>query len=115
MSMSRRRIVFGIGLLGVAAAGRATVAAASAEDQPVRVLIENFAFTPRRVRVPIGATVEWLNRDTEPHTIATSGQKVFKSPALDEGGTFAFAFSQAGTYEYYCTLHPHMTGTIVVE
>ena len=56
----------------------------------------------------------WTNRDDIPHTVA-SATKAFKSPALDTDDSYSFTFTTAGSYEYFCSLHPHMTGTIVVQ
>jgi plastocyanin len=78
------------------------------------VKIDNFTFAPHRVTVKIGTTVTWDNADDIPHTIASS-TKLFRSKVLDTGGTFSFTFTTPGAYEYFCSLHPHMTGTIVVE
>ncbi|HTK13047.1 MAG TPA: cupredoxin family copper-binding protein [Xanthobacteraceae bacterium] len=76
--------------------------------------IDNFTFGPSSVTVAPGTTVTWTNRDDIPHTV-TSTTKLFKSQALDTGDTFTYTFTQPGTYAYFCSLHPHMTGTIVVE
>jgi len=78
------------------------------------VKIDNFAFAPHRVVVKAGTTVTWINDDDIPHTIASS-TKLFKSNALDTKDKFSFTFTTPGAYEYFCSLHPHMTGTIVVE
>jgi plastocyanin len=59
--------------------------------------------------------VNWVNQDDEPHTVVAAADRVFKSAALDTGESFAFTFMKPGRYEYFCSLHPHMTGTIVVE
>jgi plastocyanin len=58
--------------------------------------------------------VTWTNRDDIPHTVAST-TKAFKSPALDTDDSYSFTFTTAGSYEYFCSLHPHMTGTVVVE
>ncbi len=79
-----------------------------------QIRIENFAFNPTTVTVPVGATVTWTNDDGTLHTV-TSATKVFSSAGLDEGGAFSYTFTTPGTYTYYCKLHPHMTGTIVVK
>ena len=76
--------------------------------------IDNFAFAPQRVVVKAGTTVTWINDDDIPHTVASS-TKLFKSNALDTEDKFSFTFTTPGAYEYFCSLHPHMTGTIVVE
>ena len=76
--------------------------------------IDNFTFAPQRITVKAGTTVTWINEDDIPHTIASS-TKLFKSKALDTDDKFSFTFSTPGTYDYFCSLHPHMTGTILVE
>ena len=89
-------------------------APAQAADADAEVQIDQFAFAPQRVTVKAGTTVTWINDDDIPHTIASSS-KSFKSNALDTKDKFSFTFTTPGTYEYFCSLHPHMTGTIVVE
>jgi plastocyanin len=88
--------------------------AASAHVAETEVKIDNFAFAPQRVVVKAGTTVIWINDDDIPHTVASSA-KLFKSNALDTKDKFSFTFTTPGAYEYFCSLHPHMTGTIVVE
>jgi plastocyanin len=94
-----------------AAAALPTVPAQAADS---KVLIDQFTFTPQRITVRAGATVTWANEDDVPHTIASSS-KLFKSKALDTGDKFSFTFTTPGTYEYFCSLHPHMIGAVVVE
>jgi plastocyanin len=78
------------------------------------VKIDNFSFGPQTVTVPVGATVTWTNSDDIPHTsVSTDG--VFKSKVLDTDEKFSYTFTKAGTYPYYCTIHPKMTGTVVVQ
>jgi len=100
------------GLLGLLAGVAVMAAPAGAEDTAVK--IENFTFAPQRVTVKAGTTVTWINDDDIPHTVASS-TKAFKSKVLDSEDKFSFTFTTAGVYEYFCSLHPHMTGTIVVE
>jgi plastocyanin len=101
--------------LAVAVFAAATaLPAASAHVAETEVKIDNFAFAPHRVVVKAGTTVIWINDDDIPHTVASS-TKLFKSNALDTKDKFSFTFTTAGAYEYFCSLHPHMTGTIVVE
>ena len=88
--------------------------AASAHVAETEVKIDNFAFAPHRAVVKAGTTVTWINEEDIPHTVASSA-KLFKSNALDTKDKFSFTFTTAGAYEYFCSLHPHMTGTIVVE
>jgi plastocyanin len=89
-------------------------AAASARAADTEVRIDNFAFVPQRLTVKAGTTVTWINDDDIPHTVA-SVTKMFKSSALDTRDKFSFMFGAPGTYEYFCSLHPHMTGVVVVE
>ena len=78
------------------------------------VRIDNFTFNPDRLVVRVGETVTWLNEDDIPHTVVSSS-KTFKSKALDTDDTYSFTFTALGVYEYFCSLHPHMKATIVVE
>ena len=80
---------------------------------PDQVVIQSFAFGPQAVTVRAGTKVTWVNKDVEPHTVVSDDHK-FQSEALDTGDTFSVTFDKAGTYGYFCTLHPHMTGTVTV-
>src|SRR5260370_29843078 len=82
--------------------------------QAAEVNIDQFTFYPQRITVKAGTTVTWINEDDVPHTVASSS-KFFKLKVLDTRDKFSFTFTTPGTYEYFCTLHPHMTGTVVVE
>jgi plastocyanin len=79
-----------------------------------QVAVDNFSFTPATVAVPVGTTVTWTNHDDIPHNVV-SPEHQFKSPALDTGDVFSYTFAAAGTYKYYCSIHPRMTGEIVVR
>jgi len=81
---------------------------------PNQVVIENFSFVPATLTVKAGTKVTWVNRDDVPHT-ATDTDKRFNSKALDTDDQFAFTFSEPGTYNYFCALHPKMTGQIIVK
>jgi plastocyanin len=90
----------------------------TANDQPsaanAEVKIDNFVFGPDTLTVPVGATVTWTNKDDIPHTtVSTDG--VFKSKVMDTDEKFSYTFAKAGTYPYYCTIHPKMTGKVVVQ
>ena len=99
----------------VAGAALACVIAPSvAQNRAVPVTIDNFVFEPVRLTVKAGTTVTWTNRDDIPHTVA-SKDRLFKSKAMDTDETYSFTFSTPGEYNYFCSLHPHMTATIVVE
>jgi plastocyanin len=78
------------------------------------VKIDNFVFGPQTMTVPAGATVTWTNKDDIPHT-AVSTDGVFKSKVMDTDEKFAYTFAKPGTYSYYCSIHPKMTGKIVVQ
>ena len=82
--------------------------------QDATAKIDNFTFVPARLTVKAGATVTWRNADDIPHTV-TSTTQLFKSKALDTEDSFSFTFTEPGTYQYFCSLHPRMTATIVVE
>jgi amicyanin len=101
---------FGVVLLVAAA----TFAARSAPATDAEVDIDQFTFLPQRITVKAGTTVTWINEDDVPHTIVSSS-KVFKSKALDTADKFSFTFTTPGTYDYFCSVHPHMTGAVVVE
>ena len=88
--------------------------AASAQTTATEVKIDNFAFAPHHLTVKAGTTVTWTNEDDIPHTV-TSSKKVFRSKALDTNDKFSFTFTTPGEYKYFCSVHPHMTGAIVVE
>src|ERR1700688_1798792 len=78
------------------------------------VKIDNFVFGAQTLTVPVGTTVTWTNSDDIPHT-SVSTEGVFKSKVLDTDEKFSYKFDKAGTYPYYCTIHPKMTGTVVVQ
>ena len=78
------------------------------------VSIDNFAFNQATITVPVGTKVTWVNHDDMLHTVADEG-KSFKSDPLDSGDSFSHVFDKPGTYKYFCSLHPHMTGTVVVQ
>jgi plastocyanin len=92
------------------------VTTARAEDAPAKDLeihIDNFVFEPAQLAVKVGTSVTWMNRDDIPHTIVCAGK--FRSKTLDTDDKFTFTFTAAGEYKYFCSLHPHMQGTIKVE
>ena len=92
----------------------------TANDQPsaanAEVKIDNFSFSPAVLTVPAGTTVTWTNRDDIPHTVVSSDDpKAFKSKVLDTDEKFSFTFSKAGSYPYFCSVHPKMVGKVVVQ
>ena len=86
-----------------------TAASASA------VSIDNFTFGPQTLTVKAGTTITWTNKDDIPHGIASANNGFAKSRALDTDDSYSFTFTTPGTYQYFCYIHPHMTGTVVVE
>ncbi|WP_425485856.1 plastocyanin/azurin family copper-binding protein [Gemmatirosa kalamazoonensis] len=77
--------------------------------------MDNFAFGPRELAVPSGTAVTWINRDDVPHVIASAQGRFPSSPVLDTNKRFTFRFAERGTYDYFCSIHPTMTGRIVVS
>lgn len=92
----------------------ALAVAAFGSDAAAEVKIDNFTMSPKTITVAPGTTVRWTNADDIPHTIV-SDDHAFKSKVLDTGDQFAYTFATAGSYNYFCSIHPHMTGTIVVK
>jgi len=89
--------------------------AANGEPSAANVVkIDNFVFEPQTITVPVGGTVTWTNSDDIPHT-AVSTDGVFKSKVMDTDEKFSYTFTKAGTYSYYCSIHPKMTGKVVVQ
>ena len=93
----------------------ASVLFARADVPTSMVSIDNFSFGPQTLTVKAGTTVTWTNRDDIPHGIASSNNAFKRSGALDTDDSYSFTFSTPGTYQYFCYLHPHMVGSIVVE
>ena len=91
-----------------------TRAKSEAAGSPMEVRVDNFTFGPNTLTVPVNSTVTWINKDDVPHVIA-SDEGVFKSKALDTDDKYSYTFSKAGTYAYYCSIHPKMVGKIVVQ
>ena len=83
---------------------------------PLAVNIDNFSFTPVEIHVKTGGTVTWTNRDDIPHTVTDAADpRGTRSPALDTGDHYSRTFPKPGRYGYFCSLHPHMQGSVVVE
>ena len=81
----------------------------------VQVNIFNYKFDPATVTVPVGTTVTWTNKDEIPHTVASSDKSFPGSSGLDTGDSYSYTFTKPGSYAYFCTLHPFMTGKVVVQ
>jgi plastocyanin len=93
----------------------AAKATPSAPQAGPRVEIQNFAFTPKTLTVPAGSKVVWTNMDEEPHIVTSAGGSFPNSSGLDTNDSYSFTFVKPGTYTYYCSIHPMMVGTIVVQ
>jgi amicyanin len=102
------------GLLAFALAVAFT-ASAHAGPAPVKVKIDNFTFNSAEITVPVGTTVTWVNQDDIPHTVVADDKKTFRSKVLDTDETFSFTFTTPGTFGYFCSIHPHMTGKVMVK
>ena len=94
--------VFGLGI------------AARQKPAAIDVKIDNFVFGPQDVTVTVGTTVTWTNRDDIPHTVVST-DKVFKSNVMDTDEKFSYTFDKPGTFPYFCSIHPKMTGKVVVQ
>jgi plastocyanin len=103
-----------IAIVLLVAGSPSVMANAQPSPAPAEVKIDNFVFGPQTITVPVGATVTWTNKDDIPHTsVSTDG--VFKSKVLDTDEQFSYTFTKPGTYPYYCTIHPKMTGKVIVQ
>jgi amicyanin len=111
--LSPRRAVIGAMLLGPVA-GAVIAFGAVAAEEPDAVTIDNFTFGPKELTVRVGTTVKWVNHDDIPHNVVNK-DKVFRSKALDTDDSYSFTFASAGTYDYFCGLHPQMQGKIIVK
>jgi plastocyanin len=106
-------LVLGMCLLGASRKGSVTRAQ---NTSTMEVKIDNFSFGPVTLMVPAGTAVTWTNRDDIPHTIvSTDDPRAFKSKVLDTDEKFSFTFSKPGTYPYFCSIHPKMTGKVIVQ
>jgi plastocyanin len=103
----------GIRRLGVAIAAAMMLCAGAVRAEDTVIHIDNFTFEPAELTVKAGTTVTWQNRDDIPHLVVSAGK--FRSKPLDTDDSFSFTFTAAGDYKYFCSLHPHMTGTVKVE
>jgi plastocyanin len=92
-----------------------TTKAAPAKSTKAEVVMDNFSFSPQTFTVPAGGTVTWTNRDSMPHTVTSADNRFSKSPVLKPGQSFSNTFAAAGTYSYFCSIHPRMTGKIIVK
>jgi plastocyanin len=122
---SRTARILGTAIFGAAAVLSLSLASGTlrplsviaAQEKPgaITVTIDNFSFAPMQLEIKAGTEVTWINKDDVPHTVVSDDHKLFKSRALDTDEKFSFTFKDPGTYEYFCSVHPKMTGKIVVK
>jgi amicyanin len=110
---STSRAVIVAMLLGPIAGAMLAAAAMAAQDANV-VTIDNFTFGPPELTVAAGTTVKWVNHDDIPHSVVNK-DKAFRSKALDTDDSYSYTFASAGTFDYFCGLHPHMVGKVIVK
>jgi plastocyanin len=110
---SNRALVAAL-LLGPVIGAMLAFGTVAAQDATNVITIDNFTFTPKELMVAVGTTVKWVNHDDIPHTIANK-DKAFRSQALDTDDSYSFTFTSAGTFDYFCGLHPHMVGKVIVK
>lgn len=114
-----RKVFLCAGLLGVVASaamihGSQMARATEEKNAAASITIDNFSFTPKEITVAAGTTITWVNHDDVPHTVVSPDKK-FRSKALDTDDRFSFTFKDAGTYNYFCSVHPIMIGKIIVK
>jgi plastocyanin len=88
--------------------------AQAAQAATAEVKIDNFSFGPATLTVAVGTTVTWVNHDDIPHNVVSTDD-LFKSKVMDTDEKFSFTFTKAGTFPYFCGIHPKMTGKVVVQ
>jgi plastocyanin len=101
-------------LLGPVIGAMLAFGAVAAQDATDVITIDNFTFTPKELTVAVGTTVKWVNHDDIPHTVVEK-KTTFRSKALDTDDSYSFTFTSAGTFDYFCGLHPHMVGQVIVK
>ena len=117
-----KKTIFNLGLIAagililMALGARSSTPAAAQDTKPAEtaVKIDNFNFSPTPLTVAVGTTVRWTNRDDIPHNVVAD-DKSFKSKVMDTDESFAYTFTKPGTYSYFCSIHPKMTGKVVVQ
>jgi len=101
-------------LLGPVIGAMLAFGAVAAQDATDVITIDNFTFSPKELTVAVGTTVKWVNHDDIPHTVVEK-KTTFRSKALDTDDSYSFTFTSAGTFDYFCGLHPHMVGKVIVR
>jgi len=103
------RVIIAVAVLGALCSG-----AYAQQGKAPEIKIDNFSFGPATITVSVGTTVTWINRDDIPHKVVANSEE-FKSKVLDSDEKFSYTFSKAGEYPYFCSLHPKMTGKVIVQ
>ena len=116
----KKLVILCIVLLAIAALSACTRQAPPTTNPPPgqsqnSVTISNFAFTPSELKVKVGDTVTWTNKDSAPHTVTSDSGSELASQSLSKGQTYSHTFSQAGTYSYHCSIHTGMKAKVIVE
>ncbi len=101
-------------LLGPIIGAMLAFGAVAAQDATNVITIDNFTFSPKELTVAVGTTVKWVNHDDIPHTVVEK-KTTFRSKALDTDDSYSFTFTSAGAFDYFCGLHPHMVGQVIVK
>ena len=101
-------------LLGPVIGAMLAFGAVAAQDATNVITIDNFTFSPKELTVAVGTTVKWVNHDDIPHTVVEK-KTTFRSKALDTDDSYSFTFTSAGAFDYFCGLHPHMVGQVIVK
>ena len=116
MSIVGLAVILILGVVGFGVGQKSVDALAQDKASIAEVKIDNFSFGPASLTVAVGTTVTWTNRDDIPHTVvSTDDAKTFKSKVLDTDEKFSFTFTKAGTYSYFCSIHPKMTGKVIAQ
>jgi len=113
-STARRTLIVSLFLIALLMSGFGVSCQPGPTPQQTDVVIEGLAFNPEEINVPVGSTVTWSNQDSVTHTV-TARDQTFDSGDLPVGGTFNYTFEEKGTFDYFCTIHPNMEGTVIVE
>jgi plastocyanin len=101
-------------LLGPILGAMLALGAVAAQDATNVITIDNFTFSPKELTVAVGTTVKWVNHDDIPHLVVEK-KTTFRSKALDTDDSYSYTFTSAGTFDYFCALHPHMVGQVIVK
>jgi len=101
-------------LLGPILGAMLAFGAVAAQDATNVITIDNFTFSPKEMTVAVGTTIKWVNHDDIPHTVVEK-KTTFRSKALDTDDSYSFTFTSAGEFDYFCGLHPHMVGKVIVK